>query len=784
MKDKSSDDFDRGSMPPTKNEDNLVYCSLDIETTGFDPQKDEILELGYVFFEVSGKGIKLGREFTQVFRPRQEVSEAILALTGISRGELEAAPSFDNFIGAIQNDLQNACIVGHNINFDINFLKSLGIKFCDKSIDTLELAQFILPTHQSYNLENLMHYFGVDHADAHRALADSKATLKVLEGLLGVYSSFPEKLKKEVKKYADRADFYWKDLLTMPFKSRLAMAVEKKPAHRVPELSSFEMKGERFYNFPLGTDFINACVRQLKKKNEKSLVIVPSPKQVMELWQQGLAEPAFLPECMFNEKAFLGLKSKDDLSSDEVKFILKVLVWRFASWQTESILNLNLSFFGGQFRHFINGLPSLEKKRKKIIACDIATFLEFQKKGYYKDRLALVAGLDEFEKAISENIGQRLSWAYLNYLLKSHYNPETSAGEVSHKQAVEEALMAADLFFGVIGAVLHKSESGYLEAKLEDLSDEILNKIRSASWNFKEKIGVANQTLKSEDIAVYVSRLDKFFGQEENCIKWLELSPKNVAFHSRPIKIRHLVENVLNCNRATMFCECLPQEKVWHYFQRRLGLERFSKEQVMPHSVKQKDLFSLLAFAHAKIKLKISSSSMSEDDMLSLCAKSRLPSAILFGSALQVKEFHHKYHAQLNNHAFVLAQMGSGGSKILRNFGIHKESILLASDKFVLKSILPGVNGDIPQNLPVKTLGIAHLPFELFTHPYLDAVAKEFENPFEDFSLPKAILNLHRLIRLFYSPLLKEVWVCDTKLSKNYSAHFIKLLESELGNKN
>jgi hypothetical protein len=84
------------------------------------------------------------------------------------------------------------------LNFDLGFLRSLGLQFESGEIDTLDLAQFILPTHQSYNLENLMHYFGVPHTEAHRALADAKATVKVLQGLLASFAGFQADLKQEI----------------------------------------------------------------------------------------------------------------------------------------------------------------------------------------------------------------------------------------------------------------------------------------------------------------------------------------------------------------------------------------------------------------------------------------------------------------------------------------------------------------------------------------------------------------------------------------------------------
>ena len=56
--------------------------------------------------------------------------------------------------------------------------------------------QSLVPLQSTAMSENLMHYFGVPHTEAHRALADAKASLKVLQGLLKVFSDFPQKLKK------------------------------------------------------------------------------------------------------------------------------------------------------------------------------------------------------------------------------------------------------------------------------------------------------------------------------------------------------------------------------------------------------------------------------------------------------------------------------------------------------------------------------------------------------------------------------------------------------------
>ena len=111
-----------------------IYCSLDIETSGFDPLTNEILEVGFVFFAIDqpnspspspfrqGRGIKVIEEWTQVFKPGRPVLPQILGLTGISQKELDEAPSFSERRDFIQDKLKDAVIVGHNVIFDIKFL--------------------------------------------------------------------------------------------------------------------------------------------------------------------------------------------------------------------------------------------------------------------------------------------------------------------------------------------------------------------------------------------------------------------------------------------------------------------------------------------------------------------------------------------------------------------------------------------------------------------------------------------------------------------------------------
>ena len=244
-----------------------IYCSLDIETSGFDPLKNEVLEVGFVFFEVGKGGFKIADEYTRVFKPNGKVDANILGLTGISREELDNAEPFADFKSELQQKLKDAVIVGHNIAFDIKFLESAGLKFSGKTIDTLDLVQWVLPTHHSYNLENLMHTFGISHKEAHRALADSKATLKLLERLLQIYQNFPQKLKDQICLLIKPHKFIWEELLSADLKPLALSESAEAPVSQTisaTELKKFKFAGKTIYNFPLAKIMLIGSLRCLE----------------------------------------------------------------------------------------------------------------------------------------------------------------------------------------------------------------------------------------------------------------------------------------------------------------------------------------------------------------------------------------------------------------------------------------------------------------------------------------------------------------------------------------
>ena len=129
-------------------------------------------------------------------------------------------------------------------------------------------------------------------------------------------------------------------------------------------------------------------------------------------------------------------------------------------------MDLNLSFFGGQFKELISSGEFNETSTSQIIACDQVAFFKLAKNELYLDRQVVICGLGELETSVTSNIGTKASWGYITYLLKSFYNFELNIGQEKYKTATAEALTASDLFFGLVNALLQTDPPSFQYYKI------------------------------------------------------------------------------------------------------------------------------------------------------------------------------------------------------------------------------------------------------------------------------------------------------------------------------
>jgi DNA polymerase III epsilon subunit-like protein len=172
---------------------------LDTETGGVDCNKDQIIEIGAVVFELENYELKLVDYFQTTVALRKVLDERITRITGITEGELATAPAlvkaqnmYNAWIEKYENEITG--IVGHSIDFDIGFLKKEGWYLpTNNYYDTLNLAKVMLPNFQAINLEFLSKKIGFgenlkgipnEGLSYHRALYDSIMCANLFEFII------------------------------------------------------------------------------------------------------------------------------------------------------------------------------------------------------------------------------------------------------------------------------------------------------------------------------------------------------------------------------------------------------------------------------------------------------------------------------------------------------------------------------------------------------------------------------------------------------------------------
>ncbi|MAF38763.1 MAG: hypothetical protein CL696_07820 [Chloroflexi bacterium] len=157
-----------------------VNVALDLETTGLDSNRHQILEVGAVRF----RGDEVIETYQTLVNPGVAIPEFIQRLTRITPQQVKRAPFFSSVAAEIEDFLGEDPIIGHNIQFDIGFLTNNGVPIHNPSYDTWDLASVFMPQSRQYSLKYLTTHFQVEHNDAHRALADAMATKNVYIKLL------------------------------------------------------------------------------------------------------------------------------------------------------------------------------------------------------------------------------------------------------------------------------------------------------------------------------------------------------------------------------------------------------------------------------------------------------------------------------------------------------------------------------------------------------------------------------------------------------------------------
>lgn len=162
------------------------FTVIDTEATGYSAEYDEIIEFAAIRVR---DGVPVDKMQTLV-KPFDSVDGYIEQLTGITNDMLRDAPTPTEVLPAILDFLGDDILVGHNVNFDINFLYDYAEKYLGRTVnndfvDTLRLARRLLPELKHHRLCDIAQAFGVAQPISHRSLADCDTTLACFDCLKG-----------------------------------------------------------------------------------------------------------------------------------------------------------------------------------------------------------------------------------------------------------------------------------------------------------------------------------------------------------------------------------------------------------------------------------------------------------------------------------------------------------------------------------------------------------------------------------------------------------------------
>lgn len=170
----------KGIVTDSKNQSlQEKYVVFDLETTGFSPENNRIIEIGAVKVE-NGSIVD---KFSAFVNPQVPIPFKIEQLTSINDSMVMDAPLIETILPEFMNFCEGCVMVAHNADFDMSFIKAnckrLGL-ICDKTVvDTVSLARVLLPNLNRFKLDTVAKALGISLDNHHRAVDDAGCTAEI-----------------------------------------------------------------------------------------------------------------------------------------------------------------------------------------------------------------------------------------------------------------------------------------------------------------------------------------------------------------------------------------------------------------------------------------------------------------------------------------------------------------------------------------------------------------------------------------------------------------------------
>ncbi len=163
------------------------FTFFDLETSGFSPVSDRIIEIAALKIEKNAEESR----FHSLLNPHAPISKNALAKHGIDEDMLRGAPTFAEIAPAFLKFAEGTSLVAHNARFDLAFLQESldrsGLqKWSGNTFDSIKLFKIFCPDLPCYGLESLAERFGISipSGRAHRAMNDAETLAELFKLIL------------------------------------------------------------------------------------------------------------------------------------------------------------------------------------------------------------------------------------------------------------------------------------------------------------------------------------------------------------------------------------------------------------------------------------------------------------------------------------------------------------------------------------------------------------------------------------------------------------------------
>lgn len=731
-----------------------MYIAIDLETTGFDPALNEIIEIAAVRFDPFGSDI--GETFDTLVKPKNQVPLEVKRLTGLRDGDFENAPAITETIGQLKKFMEGFALVGHNVPFDIAFLKPVFPEIVYfEMFDSLTFARTLSLRETSYALDQLCKKLKIPHEETHRALSDAKATALLFQRLVQQAQEISTKTYEKLECIFQKTNWPYKKYFgpsrkAASKKNEFPKEVEKEGAKRMV----FPPSDQRFL--------------ELNKNHDRVLYETPGfpPLETFAKTQRILFSygrfhdwlnvfPVIHDESHYlsPEKLEKLISSATSLDDDITAFLVKMILFES---QTKVGLRHEISLHGkewvlwelvrGDGRFFRKALREAEKSSVICVPHESLPSLSLRHK-VTDDRTLIVGDALLLEENLTFSFEKRFSLERL----------EIQFPHLSSK---------LQILFGLLG--MYYQTHGDIDQQTDLL----------IPTNFHEtfegrKIIECALGLKQEDSSELNDLLTALRNVPSARIRWLSYHRDNIVIHDAPLRVHEKFHEILgHAKKVVIFDHALSLDDDFSFFQSVFELRNWATE-VAPHEEFKKIEWNIperLPEPNTEGYFQTCASIIEET------IEAERGGVLVIFHTRKALEAHFEAFIEKpiasKIHLFAQRKTGGLGKNIDKFLERPKESILFATTEIFphmekLASVL-------------RALVFQKIPFEFSFHPLTKKRQEMRKDGFHSYTIPKALLRLKRFLSIWASlPGEKKLIFLDPRLLRKEFGALLRGLNQE-----